>query len=180
MTAIATGMAASGLVDPNESDQGSEAGKPAMALGALERALLNDFQRGFPLSERPFAEIAERLGSSESAVLAAFDALRSAGALSRIGAVVRPHRAGWSTLAAMAVPEASLADVAALVSAYPEVNHNYEREHDLNLWFVVTAGDAARVAEVLGDIERQSGLEVLDLPLEEAYCLDLGFEIRWT
>ncbi len=180
MSAIATGMAASGVVDPKVSGQNLENGPPAMTLGALERALLNDFQRGFPLTERPFAEIAERLGSSEAAVIAAFDALRTAGALSRIGAVVRPHRAGWSTLAAMAVPEARLAEVAALVSACPEVNHNYEREHVLNLWFVVTAGDVAGVAEVLGDIERQSGLEVLDLPLEEAYCLDLGFEIRWT
>lgn len=148
-------------------------------LGALERALLNDFQRDFPLTERPFAVIAERLQVSEEAVLETFEFLQSAGVISRIGAAVRPHRTGWSTLAAMAVPEARLRAVANLVGSYPEVNHNYERNHALNLWFVVTGADRARVASVLEEIERRSGFEVLDLPLEQAFRLDLGFEIRW-
>jgi DNA-binding Lrp family transcriptional regulator len=148
-------------------------------LGALERALLNDFQRDFPLGERPFAVIADRLGSSEAEVLGAFEMLQSVGAISRIGAVVRPHRTGWSTLAAMSVPDERLVNVAALVSSYPEVNHNYERDHALNLWFVVTGADQGCVTRVLEEIERRSGLEVLDLPLEEPFRLDLGFEIRW-
>ena len=145
----------------------------------LERALLNDYQRDFPLDPRPFARIADDLGVSEDAVLAAYGDLETAGAISRIGAVVRPHRAGWSTLAAMAVPEDRLEAVAELVSGYDAVNHNYEREHDLNLWFVVTGPDRAAVVAVLDDIERRTGLEPLDLPLEEAFCLDLGFAMRW-
>ena len=158
-----------------QSGEHNEAG----SLDRLQRALIDGYQRGFPLTERPYATIAEALGVNEAAVIEALADLRARGVLGRIGAVVRPHRAGWSTLAALAVPKARLEEVAALVSAYPEVNHNYEREHELNLWFVVAAADRARVAAVLDEIERRSGLEVLELPLEEAYCLDLGFAIRW-
>jgi DNA-binding Lrp family transcriptional regulator len=142
-----------------------------------ERPLLDGFQRDFPLVPRPFAEIARRLGTDEATVIETLARLQAERAISRVGAVIAPHRAGWSTLAAMAVPPAHLEEVAALVSSYPDVNHNYEREHRLNLWFVVAAPSAARVGGVLAEIEYWSGLEVLDLPLEEAYRLDLGFPL---
>ena len=67
-----------------------------------------------------------------------------------------------------------------MVSAYPEVNHNYEREHSLNLWFVVTAPDSARLQQVLDDIASRSGYEVLPFPLLEDYHIDLGFDLKWT
>lgn len=144
---------------------------------SLEGTLLDRFQRDFPLMPRPFAEIARRLGTDEATVIETLAHLQAERAISRIGAVIAPHRAGWSTLAAMSVPPAQLEEVAALVSSYPEVNHNYEREHRLNLWFVVAAPSPERVAGVLAEIEHWSGLEVLDLPLEEAYRLDLGFPL---
>ena len=146
----------------------------------LERALLDDFQRDLPLVPRPFAEIARRLGTDEATVLEILARLQAEGVISRVGAVVAPHRTGWSTLAAMAVPPAHLEEVAALVSSYPEVNHNYEREHRLNLWFVAAASSRDRVEGVLAEIEYRSGLAVLDLPLEEAFRLDLGFPLRWS
>ena len=149
----------------------------ATPCGRPERLLLDRFQRDFPLVPRPFAEIARRLGTDEATVIATLARLQAERAISRVGAVIAPHRAGWSTLAALAVPPARLEEVAALVSGYPEVNHNYEREHRLNLWFVVAAPSAERVAGVLAEIEYWSGLEVLDLPLEEAYRLDLGFPL---
>ncbi len=147
-------------------------------MPALEPDLLNDFQRDFPLCPRPFAEIAARLGATEDEVIAGFRALIDDGRASRIGGVVRTGTLGASTLAAMAVPAERLDEVAALVGAYPEVNHNYEREHRLNLWFVVTAPDADRVAQVLDEISRRSGLSVHDLPMLDAYFLDLGFDLR--
>ena len=145
----------------------------------LERRLLDDFQRDLPLVPRPFAEIADALGTDEATVLETLSALQSEGVISRVGAVLAPHRAGWSTLAAMAVPEERLEEVAELVSARPEVNHNYEREHALNLWFVVAAPSRERVQAVLRDIAAGTGIEVLDLPLEEAFRLDTGFALRW-
>ncbi len=97
--------------------------------------------------------------------------------VSRVGAVVRPNTVGVSTLAAMRVPTEQLEAVAALVNGYAEVNHNYEREHRLNLWFVATTTDAARLQAVLDDIAARSGIEVLAFPLLESYHIDLGFDL---
>jgi len=149
-------------------------------MNELQKNLLNDFQHDFPLSPTPYADMAARLGVTEAEVLASLQTLRESGAISRVGAVVRPNRVGASTLAAMAVPSAELEAVAALVSDYIEVNHNYEREHRLNLWFVVTAPDTARLQAVLAEITARTGYEVLSFPLEEDYHIDLGFELRWT
>lgn len=148
-------------------------------LTATEQRLIDEFQRDLPLVPRPYATLAERLGVDEGTVLALLAKLQADGVVSRIGAVVEPHAAGWSTLAAMAVPEWALAQIADFVSSYPEVNHNYEREHRLNLWFVVTAPSKERVRQVLAEIEYRVGVPVLDLPLEEAFRLDLGFKLQW-
>ena len=139
--------------------------------------LLNDFQRDFPLVPAPFGVMAGRLGVSEDDVLETLVQLQARGAVSRVGAVFRPHSIGSSALAALAVPAAELDEVAQWVSGYAEVNHNYEREHRFNLWFVVAAADEARVREVLGEIGRRSGCPLLHLPMLEDYHIDLGFDL---
>jgi DNA-binding Lrp family transcriptional regulator len=148
-----------------------------MNPGPADLKLLDDYQRGFPLVPRPYLAIAEATGLGEAEVIAAYARLKAEGVLSRIGAVVTPNAAGASTLAALAVPPERLAEVAAVVSAQPEVNHNYEREHTYNLWFVVTAADAGAVAEALRRIEGLTGLAALDLPLLRSYHIDLGFPL---
>jgi DNA-binding Lrp family transcriptional regulator len=147
-------------------------------LTELDRRLLNDFQQDFPFSPTPYADMARNLGVTEVEVLARLEALKGAGAVSRVGAVVRPNTIGVSTLAAMAVPPSILESVAALVSGYTEVNHNYEREHRLNLWFVATAPDMTRLQSVLAEITIRTGYEVLSFPLVEDYHIDLGFDLR--
>ena len=151
-----------------------------LPLDDLDRRLLNDFQNGFPLVHRPFAEIAARLNADEADVIARLERLNRTGAVSRVGPVIKPRRVGASTLAAMAVPPERLDWVAALVSSYAEVNHNYEREHRFNLWFVLTASDEERLAEVMDEIASLAGIEVLDLPMLEEYHIDLGFPLQWT
>ena len=132
---------------------------------ALDFRLLNDFQRNFPLCPAPFAELAARLGVAESAVLRMLEQLRRDGKIARVGAVFAPNRIGASTLAAMAVATEKLRIVAETISRFPEVNHNYEREHRYNLWFVVTAGSEGRLLAVLGAIEQAVGYSMLKLPL---------------
>ncbi len=144
----------------------------------FDRRLLNDFQHEFPLTPAPYADMARELGVTEDEVIARLRELKQAGTISRVGAVVRPNTIGVSTLAAMAVPPEELEPVAALVNGYAEVNHNYEREHRLNLWFVATAPDAARLQAVLDDIATRTGYEVLSFPLVEDYHIDLGFELK--
>ncbi len=143
----------------------------------ISHRLLNDYQRDFPLVADPFAVIAQDVGVEEADVIAGLTALKEAGAVSRIGATLRPGAIGAATLAALKAPADQLEAVADLVSAYDEVNHNYEREHDYNLWFVVTAASRAGVARVLADIEGRTGLAVLDLPMVRDYFIDLGFDI---
>jgi DNA-binding Lrp family transcriptional regulator len=147
------------------------------SLTSLEKCLLNEYQRGFPLCAEPFAEIAGQLGVAEAEVIQTLESLQRRGFISRIGPVFAPQRAGASTLAALAVPEDRLESVAGLVSAFTEVNHNYQRDHAWNLWFVVTAPDQRRVEQVLLDIESATGLAVLNLPLERAFYIDLGFPL---
>lgn len=146
-------------------------------MNVLDKKLLDGFQRDWPLTPQPFADIAAQLQVREQDVLQALRRLQSEGTVSRVGAVIAPHRAGVSTLAALAVPEERLDEVAELVNGYAEVNHNYEREHRYNLWFVVAAADAARLAAVLADIEQRSALPLLVLPLEQEYHIDLGFRL---
>jgi DNA-binding Lrp family transcriptional regulator len=144
-----------------------------------EQRLLNDFQQGLPLTPRPFLAIAERLGVTEDEVIDSLKDLQEQGVVSRVGPVFRPNRVGVSTLVAMAVPTPRLLEVADLVSSYHEVNHNYEREHRFNLWFVVIAPDRERLDELLAEIEARTGIGVLDLPMLEDYFIDLGFTIQW-
>ncbi|OGB32008.1 MAG: hypothetical protein A3F78_05615 [Burkholderiales bacterium RIFCSPLOWO2_12_FULL_61_40] len=152
---------------------------PLAALAVVEFALLNDFQRDFPLVARPFAELAQRLGVDEDTVIASLQAMRQGGLVSRIGAVFRPNVVGVSALAALSVSAARLEEVAAYVSALPEVNHNYEREHRFNLWFVVTAASADQLRRVFEKIERTCRCgSVLVLPLLEQFHIDLGFGLE--
>lgn len=147
-------------------------------LSNLEFALLNSFQRDFPLLPRPFAALAEKLGSVEQTVIETLRRLKESGAVSRVGAVFQANAIGASALAALQVPAERLEPVASQVSAIPEVNHNYEREHAYNLWFVVTACSAERLDAVLQEIESacQCGT-VLKLPMLEQYHIDLGFDL---
>ena len=143
----------------------------------LEYSLLNDWQREFPIAAQPFGELGARVGADETAVLATLRRLQARGAISRVGAVFAPRRVGASTLAALAAPVERLEQIAAQVSARPEVNHNYQREHRYNLWFVATAADPASLAAALGGIEGETGCAVIALPLENEYHIDLGFDL---
>lgn len=146
----------------------------------LRQRLLNDFQRDFPLTPTPYADLAEQLGVSETEVLGILRELTEDQTISRVGAIIPPNAVGASLLAAMAVPVERLVEVAGWVSGLLEVNHNYEREHRLNLWFVVTASDAGALERVLRRIEIRTGLPVLRLPLLEEFHIDLGFPLEFV
>jgi DNA-binding Lrp family transcriptional regulator len=145
-------------------------------LSGLEFKLLNDYQRDFPLVAAPFAELAQGLDVDEATVIQRLQSMLQTGLISRIGAVFRPNVVGVSALAALAVPLDRLEAVAALVSAFNEVNHNYQREHRFNLWFVVTASKSEELTRVFESIEMLCGCgPVLCLPLLEQFHIDLGF-----
>ena len=146
-------------------------------IDPTDLALLDRFQRDLPLDPRPFARIAVKLGLAEADVIDRLARMQHEGRISRVGGTVRPNTAGASTLAALAVPEDRIEEVAAIVGDEPGVNHSYLREADWNLWFVATAPDAAALAAMLARIEAASGLPLLDLRLVRPFNIDLGFPL---
>lgn len=145
-------------------------------MNAWQARLLNAFQRDFPVIAEPYAALAAQLDVTQTAVLAELAQQQAAGVVSRVGAVVRPHTVGYSTLAALAVSEARLETVARQVSALSEVNHNYQREHAYNLWFVLTAPTQAEVHAALARLAAQTQLTPIELPMQADYHIDLGFD----
>ena len=148
-----------------------------MILSEQDRILLNRIQQDFPLHPEPFKLLAEELGVSEQEILQRLQELECENAISRFGAVFNHHRAGASTLAAIAVPEQEIDQVADFINRFSEVNHNYQREHDYNLWFVVNATEQSGVERVLKTIEAKFGYPLLNLPMIKGYHIDLGFPL---
>lgn len=144
----------------------------------IEQRLLNEYQHDFPLVKRPFLAIGDQLGIEEDEVIERLARLSEQGAVSRVGPVFSPGCIGASTLAALAVPPEQLDEMANWINALPEVNHNYEREHDYNLWFVATAPDQDWLDSVLERITIKSGCPMLVLPLVERFHIDLGFDLN--
>ncbi len=142
-----------------------------------DRRIVNALQGGFPIAERPFAAAAEALGLEEADLLARIKAMRDDGVISRFGPLWHAEKMGGGlTLSAMSVPAERFDDVAAIVNSFPEVAHNYARDHALNMWFVVATERPERIAEVLAEIEARTGLAVHDMPKIEEFFVGLRFE----
>lgn len=146
-------------------------------LGRLEQRLLNDFQHDFPCITMPYKAIADQVGVSEDIVINTYAALIAQGAISRIGPVFAPGTVGASTLCALAVPPEQLETIANWISGLPETNHNYERDDQYNLWFVVTAANSIRLNALIAEISQKTCLPLLTLPLLEQFHIDLGFDM---
>ncbi len=143
----------------------------------LDRTIINGLQGGFPLSQRPFGDAAEGLGIREIDLVERLRAMLDDGTLTRFGPLWDPVALGGAvTLAAMAVPEERFDAVAEAVNAFPEVAHNYARDHALNMWFVAADSDEAALARTLDRIAAATGLEVLSFPKEREYFLELKLE----
>ena len=143
-------------------------------LSLDDARLVDHLHGGFPLVDHPFAAIGAELGHTEEQVLEHLRRLLSQGVLTRFGPLFQIERAGGRfVLAAMAVPEERFDAVAAAVNTFPEVAHNYRRDHLLNMWFVIAAESPARAAGALARIEGAAGLPVYAFPKEEEYCVEL-------
>jgi DNA-binding Lrp family transcriptional regulator len=146
-------------------------------MDEIDRNIINSLQDGFPLTPTPFADAAKALGIEEDDLIRRLQALRADNVLTRFGPLYNAEAMGGGlTLAAMAVPEDRFEKVAEIVNAFPEVAHNYAREHALNMWFVVATERPEEVAEVLEAISAGTGLEVYDMPKQEEFSLSLRFE----
>ena len=147
-------------------------------MDELDRAIVNALQEGFPLSARPYRDAAHALDTTEQELIIRIGRLLEEGTLTRFGPLYDVERGGGAfTLAAMQVPAADFERVAKIVNRCPEVAHNYQREHRLNMWFVIATGSPEDVAAVIARIERETGLAVLDFPKRREYFVGLKLAV---
>ncbi len=140
----------------------------------IDRDLINALQGDFPLVPEPYRQVAETLGMDESELLRRLDAMLERRVLTRFGPMFQIERAGGAfVLAAMKVPEEDFERVNAQVNAFPEVAHNYRREHALNMWFVLATATPEGIARTVAAIETATGLPVFPFPKEREYFVEM-------
>jgi len=143
-------------------------------MDEIDSRLVTRLQRGFPVSERPYLDVAAEFGLTEDELIARLEKLLDEGILTRFGPLYQVEQLGGAySLAAIQVPNADYDRIVDLVNAYPEVAHNYRREHAFNMWFVVAAASPAEVKRVLFSIERDSTYPVFEFPKLREYFVNL-------
>jgi len=146
-------------------------------LTKLQRRLCNELQDGLVVCRRPFARLAEKLSTDEKTVLTETEALKKAGVIRRIGALIDYRALGLvSTLVAAAVREDKLEVVAAAVSGLEGVSHNYQRQHKYNLWFTLQAESERDIESILSGLSADFGVQFHSLPVERIFKLDVRFD----
>jgi DNA-binding Lrp family transcriptional regulator len=147
-------------------------------MDALDRRLINELQGGFPVCEYPFREVAQHLDSTESELITRLGCMLEDGLLTRFGPMFHAeHLGGAVSLCAMRVPPERFEAVAAQVNAFPEVAHNYQRDHEVNMWFVLATETPQALEATLKRIEAETGLEVFNLPKLEEFYVGLHFHV---
>lgn len=151
--------------------------RPATPLDDLDRRIINALQGGFPLCDEPYREVADGLGTTEAELLARLQRLLDARVLTRFGPMFQIERIGGAfCLAAMAVPADRWSQVVEAVNAFPEVAHNYRRDHALNMWFVLATETPGGIDDVASRIERVTGIAVRLFPKEREYFVEMKLE----
>jgi DNA-binding Lrp family transcriptional regulator len=146
-------------------------------MDETDRAIVNQLQDGFPVVEFPFRAFAQALGLAEGELIRRIECMLESGVLTRFGPLYNVERAGGAfVLAAQSVPEPDFERASAIVNAQPEVAHNYRRDHDLNMWFVLATESPQEIARVVERIEHETGYRVLQLPKEREYFVGLKLE----
>ncbi|MEY3219400.1 MAG: hypothetical protein RIT27_757 [Pseudomonadota bacterium] len=147
-------------------------------MDKLDRQIINRLQSGFPICERPFKMVATWLNITEQTLLQRLEKLLEEGILSRFAPLYHAEKLGGGlTLAALAVPEHDFERVTNIVNSFPEIAHNYAREHDLNMWFVIATEKPERINEIIKEIEKQTALTVYNMPKQTEYYIGLYFEV---
>lgn len=138
---------------------------PPEDLDATDRALLNRLQDGIEITARPYQAVGAEMGIPEADVIERIERMRRIGALTRFGPFIDAAALGGAfCLCAMAVPAARFDEVVTLVNAHREVAHNYERDHRLNMWFVLACDRPEQITRVANRIARETGIAVLRFP----------------
>ena len=144
----------------------------------VERAVINRLQTGLPLVHSPYSAVADELGMTEEMVLNTLQNLLDRRILTRFGPMFHAGEMGGGlTLAAMRIPEQDFDSITAKVNEFDEVAHNYRREHELNMWFVLATEAPDDIDRVITGIESATGYPVYNMPKEEEFHVHLHFPV---
>lgn len=147
-------------------------------LDEFDRRLLNRVQHGLPLVRHPWQALSVELEASEERIRQRLQELLDDGTLTRFGPMFDIEQLGGAfTLAAMRVPDERFEEVTEQLNNIPVVAHNYQREHDYNMWFVLATATPEGITETIEHIEQLTGLTVLNLPKEKTYHVGLHFPL---
>jgi DNA-binding Lrp family transcriptional regulator len=148
-------------------------------MDRLDRAIINEIQSDFPISSRPFLELANRLGATEEDVLSRIRLLKERGIIRRIGGNFQSRKLNFtSTLCAAKVPEEKLDAFVETVNRYSGVTHNYLRDHEYNVWFTFIAPDMKSIDLALKEISETTGVaDILNLPAVRMFKIKVDFEV---
>lgn len=143
-------------------------------------AILNALQDDLPLVSRPWKTIADRLNITETEIICRMKNLEEAGIIRGISPVLESRSLGLhaATLVALHVPKERLDEIAAVISSYAEVSHNFQRDHYYSLWFTIAAQNEEGIQRVLHEILQQTGIpasDVLDLPTTKKIKINVRF-----
>lgn len=147
-------------------------------MDELDRQIINQFQGGVPVVDRPFKVMATKLKTTESEIMTRVSFMRDDGLLTRVGPLFNIDKMGGIfSLCAMQVPETCFDEVAEKVNALSAVAHNYERDHRLNMWFVLAAESVDELMQSIEHIEHITGLKVYNFPKQKEFYVHLKLDI---
>jgi len=147
-------------------------------MDALDRNIINTLQRDFPVCERPFAQLAETLNSTEEELIHRVQTMLDDGLLTRFGPMYNAVNMGGAlSLCAMKVPEDRFDKVTEQVNAFEEVAHNYQRDHEMNMRFVLATETQQDLNNTLEAIEKVTGIKVYNMPREKEFFVGLHFKV---
>lgn len=148
-------------------------------MDAVDKKILNRIQENFPVTARPFQQIAEQTGCTEQEALTRVKRLKEEGIIRRIGAVFDLRELGFrSTLCAARVPEEKVAAFAAVINGLDGVTHNYRRDNAYNIWFTLIMPGEAEIAATLRNIKNETGIDdILSLPATRTFKINAKFDV---
>lgn len=151
-----------------------------MEMDAVDKRLLNILQLRLPLVPAPYAAIGDELGIPEAEVLARVRALRAGRILRQVSAIFDTRKLGYrSSLVAMRVAPSRVAEAARVINAHPGVSHNYERNHEFNLWFTIAVPPPSTVEEHVEALHQQAGAEATRI-LQTLRLFKIGVKLDMT
>jgi siroheme decarboxylase len=148
-------------------------------MDTIDKKILGTIQSGFPLSRRPYKDLSDLLGLSEEEIVGRVKNLKKNGIIRRIGGSFDSRCLGFTTtLCAAKVPDNRVEFFVREVNKYPEVTHNYLRDHEYNIWFTLITSDQRKINRLIGEIIHSTGVrELINLPATKTFKVSADFEI---